>query len=227
MKITFNDTTEMTIQSATVRVDGSLLIKTISATEKELRTIFSDNLRTQKMVTKERESIVAEYEGYTTLNAIVKYTAGILGVVLYKSRKTPQERMDALERALETATQTTDMEGNLTNQGKLALFAGMIEVAEKPEENGVELPPKEGYKWVQQCQIQGGVPRISWELVEDPDYIRINDGTDYTRPITWKEGMSVTSGLWYTDGVSTWECIKDGEPETFQDAEYFEIIKEE
>jgi hypothetical protein len=37
MKITFNDTTELTIQSATICADGSLLIKTISATEEELR----------------------------------------------------------------------------------------------------------------------------------------------------------------------------------------------
>lgn len=223
MKLIFNDATELTIQSAEIRVDGSLLIKTISKTEEELREIFSDNLRTQKMVTKERESTVAEYEDYTTLNAIVKYTAGILGVVLYKPRKTPQERMDALERALETATQTIDTEGNLTDQGKLALFASVIEVAEKPEENDVELPPKVGYKWVQQCQIQGGVPRISWELVEDPDYIKINDGTDYTKPVVWKAGMSVTTGLWYTDGENVREAIKDGVPASLEDKEYFDI----
>lgn len=155
MKLIFNDATELTIQSAEIRVDGSLLIKTISKTEEELREIFSDNLRTQKMVTKERESTVAEYEDYTTLNAIVKYTAGILGVVLYKPCKTPQERMDALERALETATQTIDTEGNLTDQGK--------------------------------------------------------------------PGMSVTTGLWYTDGENVREAIKDGVPASLEDKEYFDI----
>lgn len=35
MKITFNDATELVVQSASIRTDGSLLIKTISATEEE------------------------------------------------------------------------------------------------------------------------------------------------------------------------------------------------
>ena len=97
MKIIFNDATELVTQSAEVCADGSLLIKAISATEEELRTIFSDSFRTQKMTVTERETTVAEYENYTNLNALVKYTAGILGVILYKEGKTPKEQMAALE----------------------------------------------------------------------------------------------------------------------------------
>ena len=59
MKIIFNDATELTIQSAEIRMDGSLLIKSISATEEELRTIFSDSFKLQKMTVKERESPIA------------------------------------------------------------------------------------------------------------------------------------------------------------------------
>ena len=99
MKITFNDTTELIIQSATIRTDGSLLIKTISVTEDELRTAFSDEFRTKKMVVTERESSVGTYENYTNLNALVKYTGGILGVVLYKKEESPTERMDKLAEA--------------------------------------------------------------------------------------------------------------------------------
>ena len=99
MKITFNDASEMTIQSATIRTDGSLLIKTISATEDELRNTFQDEFRTKKMIITERESAVAEYENYTNLNALVKYTGGILGVVLYKEKESPTERMDKLAEA--------------------------------------------------------------------------------------------------------------------------------
>lgn len=36
MKLIFNDASEMTIQSASTRPDGSLLIKTISETEENL-----------------------------------------------------------------------------------------------------------------------------------------------------------------------------------------------
>lgn len=99
MKIVFNDATELVIQSATVRADGSLLIKTISVTEEELRTIFQDEFKTKKMTVTERESTIAEYENYTNLNALVKYIGGILGVVLYKKEETPTERMDKLAEA--------------------------------------------------------------------------------------------------------------------------------
>lgn len=96
MKITFNDATELTIQSATIRADGSLLIKTISATEEELRSMFQDEFKTKKMIATERESTLGEYENYTNMDAIVKYTAGITGVILYKVGETPAEKMEAL-----------------------------------------------------------------------------------------------------------------------------------
>lgn len=105
MKITFNDTTELTIQSATIRADGSLLIKTISATEEELRIAFSDEFRTKKIIITERETTVAEYEDYTNLNALVKYTGGILGVVLYKEKESPTERMNKLEEHVDNLTE--------------------------------------------------------------------------------------------------------------------------
>lgn len=100
MKITFNDATELVIQSADIQSDdGGLLIKTISASEEDLKTMFSDQTKTKKMVVTERESTVATYENYTNLNALVKYTGGILGVVLYKEKESPTERMDKLAEA--------------------------------------------------------------------------------------------------------------------------------
>lgn len=97
MKIVFNDATELTVQSASIRADGSLLIKTISATEEELRSMFQDEFKTKKMIIKERESTIGTYENYTELEGIMKYTAGILGVVLHKVGKSQLERIDALE----------------------------------------------------------------------------------------------------------------------------------
>ena len=82
MKITFNDGQELQIQQAAVQSDGALLIKTISATEEQLKTIFSDTMTTKRMTVQERGTEDAVYEKYTTFDAIVKYTAGILGVIL-------------------------------------------------------------------------------------------------------------------------------------------------
>lgn len=104
MKITFNDASEMTIQSATIRTDGSLLIKTISITEDELRNTFQDEFRTKKITVTERETTVAEYEDYTNLNALVKYTGGILGVVMYREKESPMDRIDALEEHVDNLT---------------------------------------------------------------------------------------------------------------------------
>ena len=109
MKIIFNDATELTIQSASIRAYGSLLIKTISATEEELRTMFQDEFKTQKMVVTERESTLGEYENYTNMDAIVKYTAGITGVILYKVGETPAEKMEALASENAGLKKTVDM----------------------------------------------------------------------------------------------------------------------
>ena len=109
MKITFNDATELTIQSATIRTDGSLLIKTISATEDELRNTFQDEFRTKKITVTERETTVAEYEDYTNPNALVKYTGGITGVILYKVGETPTEKMEALAVENAELKKTVDM----------------------------------------------------------------------------------------------------------------------
>lgn len=109
MKITFNDATELTIQSASIRAYGSLLIKTISATEEELRSMFQDEFKTKKMIVTERESTVATYENYTNMDAIVKYTAGITGVILYKVGETQAEKTEALASENAGLKKTVDM----------------------------------------------------------------------------------------------------------------------
>ena len=109
MKIIFNDATELVVQSASIRADGGLLIKTISATEEELRSMFQDEFKTKKMTVTERESTVATYENYTNMDAIVKYTAGITGVILCKVGETPAEKMEALASENAGLKNTVDM----------------------------------------------------------------------------------------------------------------------
>ena len=105
MKLVFNDATELSIQSADIQSDGGLLIKTISATEEELRSMFQDEFKTKKMTVTERESTVATYENYTNLNALVKYIGGILGVVIYREKESPMDRIDALEEHVDNLTE--------------------------------------------------------------------------------------------------------------------------
>ena len=109
MKIIFNDETELVVQSATIRGDGGLLIKTISDTEANLKNMFQDQTKTKKMTVTERESTLGEYENYTNMDAIVKYTAGIIGVILYKVGETPAEKMEALASENAGLKKTVDM----------------------------------------------------------------------------------------------------------------------
>ncbi len=103
MKITFNDGQELQIQQAAVQSDGALLIKTISATEEQLKTIFSDTMTTKRMTVQERGTEDVVYENYTKLDAIVKYTAGILGVLMYREGEDPDSRITTLEARLKEA----------------------------------------------------------------------------------------------------------------------------
>ena len=80
---------------------------------------------------------------------------------------------------------------------------------------------KAGYKL--KCYKIGDT--VFKEIYVKDDEVIMNDGSDYTKPITYKDGMSVEKGLWYTDGSDVWECIKEGQPTSFSDKEYFDIIE--
>ncbi|MCI6395479.1 MAG: hypothetical protein MR851_04360 [[Clostridium] scindens] len=109
LKTIFNDGQELQIQQASLQSDGGLLVKTISATEEQLRAMFSDAFATRRMTIQERNATVAEYENYTRFEAIVKYTAGIMGVLMYKEGESPEDRIKALEATNEALREKSDM----------------------------------------------------------------------------------------------------------------------
>lgn len=98
MKIIFNDGQELQIQQAEIQNDGALLIKTISADEMQLKKFFSDTTSTKKMIVSERGVDDCIYERYTKFDAIVKYTAGIIGIVMYQEGEDPDSQMAALKK---------------------------------------------------------------------------------------------------------------------------------
>ena len=118
MILKFNDATELQAQSAEL-VGNLLQIKTISATQDELRTKFQDEFACKKIQVVAREQAVAEYENHTQLLRVEEYTGGILGVAMEKVGETTAERLAevetenaALKEALVNAnTQITDLQG--------------------------------------------------------------------------------------------------------------------
>lgn len=100
MEIIFNDGKELAIQDH-IEQDGQLEIRTISATELEIVTLFASEFATRVLKVEERGQIIATYERYTQLDAIIKYTAGIIGVRLTQTGKSQGERLEELEETAE------------------------------------------------------------------------------------------------------------------------------
>ena len=120
MKIIFNDGQELTVQDVSIQADGGRLVKTISATEDEIKAIFSDSMTTKKMTVRERGSELACYENYTKFDAVVKYTAGILGIVMYQEEQAPEDRIKALEKEKADMKEKIDqLEGCLLEMSEL------------------------------------------------------------------------------------------------------------
>lgn len=120
MKIVCNDASEMIIQSADIQADGSLLIKTISTTASELKKKFRDPLVTRKIVVKERESVLATYDGYENLYSITEYTGGILGVAMRKKESIPEVQKE-IQSAMVAVAQIQAQ--NLTDSQALGVQA--------------------------------------------------------------------------------------------------------
>lgn len=118
MELIFADATKIQIQSAQ-ETGGRLEIKVINIAPAQLRTLFTDTVKTKIMRITEREQNIAEYEGYTEFYRTEEYAAGIYGVVVNKVGKSAAERLaeveaenTALKEALVNAnTQITDLQG--------------------------------------------------------------------------------------------------------------------
>lgn len=98
----------------------------------------------------------------------------------------------------------------LTDAKKLQLFLDSIPVAQVPSE------PKLGYKWE---PMYSGATGFAWELVEDVNAVGTNNNPWY-----WVDNMSVTLGMFYTNGTIKKVAIDEGVPTGFDDSNYFEVV---
>lgn len=135
-------------------------------------------------------------------------------IVRGKQSQNDKEIKRALDELRGNTGAETATDRPLTDLEKLSFLAAAVKEAPLPEEE-----PKAGFMWKRYYDASGV---IMWELAPDPSYVD-PDGS-YTNPIVYAAGMTVTAGLYYTDGADVWECIKDGIPESFGDTDYFNII---
>ena len=109
MKLIFNDGAELAVQKDYINSDGALCIKTISATQEQLREMFSDAVKTKKITVVEREETLAVYENYTQYDGVTVYEAGILEPFLYKAGETPAEKLNKLQEENKELKDTVGM----------------------------------------------------------------------------------------------------------------------
>ena len=99
MKAIFNDATEQQIQQ-TEPCGDYLRILIVGTTSEQIREIFSDPLKTKRIIIQERGQTIATYEGYTSLYRIEVYSGGIYGVMMYKSERTPEVQAEVQQAAV-------------------------------------------------------------------------------------------------------------------------------
>lgn len=101
MKLTFNDATEITIQSAN-ESSGYLKIKIIAMTRENILALFKDDEKVSRMIVKEnRDSTVYERYKYESLR---EWDGGIYEVSMTQRGKSLDERITSTEDEL-TSTQ--------------------------------------------------------------------------------------------------------------------------
>lgn len=135
MRIIFSDATTLTVQSVTNEGDY-LSIKTISATPEQLRTMFSDSIKTKRIIVEEmgKQTI---YEGYTTYYRSEEYPGGIYGIVMYRPEKTPEAQAEVVAASVLVAQIQAQ---NLTDEQALSVQA----IYPLWDENAITYPT--GYK---------------------------------------------------------------------------------
>lgn len=80
--------------------DGYLKILTVGNTPEQLRVLFSDAMRTQKIIVQERGQTVATYEGYTAYKWAEVRPGKIYAAAMYKPEKTPEVQVAVQQAAV-------------------------------------------------------------------------------------------------------------------------------
>ena len=211
MKIIFNDATELNIQAVKLE-DGYLKILTVGNTPEQLRVLFSDAMRTQKMIVEERGQTVATYEGYTAYKWAEVRPGKIYAAAMYKPEKTPEVQAEIQQAAVLVAqlqAQSLDDAQALTVKAIYPLWESII---------GQTV--KEGYKFGYGDKLY---KTIQDKLLIQSQYIP-GEGTEslYTvidethagtqeDPIPYDGNMALENGKYYIQDETVYKCTRDTE----------------
>lgn len=103
MILKFNDATELQVQSVEP-VGQGLRILVIGTTPEQLRTLFSDKVKTKVMKVEERGQLIATYENYTEYDHTEEYPGKIYGIVMDQVGKSMEEQLQEKDEQIHNLT---------------------------------------------------------------------------------------------------------------------------
>lgn len=216
MKIIFNDATELNVQAVKPE-DGYLKILTVGNTPEQLRVLFSDAMRTQKIIVQERGQTVATYEGYTAYKWAEVRPGKIYAAAMYKPEKTPEVQVAVQQAAVLVAqmqAQSLDDAQALTVK---AIYPAW--------ENIIGQTVRKDYKFQYADKLY---KTIQDNLLIQEQYIP-GEGTEslYTvidethagtqeDPIPYDGNMALENGKYYIQDETVYKCTRDTEIPVYQ-----------
>lgn len=211
MKIIFNDATELNVQAVKLE-DGYLKILTVGNTPEQLRVLFSDAVRTQKMIVQERGQTVATYEGYTAYKWAEVRPGKIYAAAMYKPEKTPEVQAEVQQAAVLMA--------QLQAQSLEDAQALTVKAIYPAWENIIGQTVRKGYKFQHADKLY---KTIQDNLLIQGQYIP-GEGTEslYTvidethagtqeDPIPYDGNMALENGKYYIQDETVYKCTRDTE----------------
>ena len=211
MKIIFGDATELTVQA--VQPEGDYLrILTVGNTPEQLRVLFSDAVRTQKMTVQERGQTVAVYEGYTSYQWAEVRPGKIYAAVMYRPEKTPEVQAAVQQAAVLVAqmqAQSLDDTQALTVK---AIYPAWENIIGQTVKLGYKFQYADKlYKTIQdnlliQEQYTPGEGTESLYTVIDETHAGTQED-----PIHYDGNMALESGKYYVQDETVYKCTRDTE----------------
>lgn len=218
MKIIFNDATELNVQAVKLE-DGYLKILTVGNTPEQLRVLFSDTVRTQKMIVQERGQTVATYEGYTAYKWAEVRPGKIYAAAMYKPEKTPEIQVEVQQAAVLVAQiQAQALTDEQAVQVKAIYPAWSADGVHYPVDYKV-LHGGVLYKSMQDHTSQAdwapGVAPSLWAAVDSGEHAGTQEDPIPVPDTVETAGLEYERGKYYQEGDTVyhmiWPGIEEGE----------------
>ena len=211
MIITFNDASTLEAVSVRITDQDALAVITMSSNQSDLSTIFRDSLKTKTMIVTDTSGNKTTYEGYTTFDAIIKYSSGAFGVIMFRPKDTPKAKAEVQLAAIKVAQIQAQA---FNDEQALAVSA----IFPQWDENAISYVV--GYKVIYDDKLykclQDHTSQSDWAPIASPslwaEVLAGQEGTDigvWTQPDSTNPYMTGDKVYYPTENDSIYESLID------------------